>query len=75
MYDLSAFQCNLLYVDAGFDEAHELAIKDELDGYYEGDAHHGRLHPNHDKTQTRRGNAELRARCDWGTQYFGIVEA
>lgn len=35
MYDLTAFQRDLLYVVAGLDEPHGLAIKEELENYYE----------------------------------------
>ncbi|MCU4743067.1 PadR family transcriptional regulator [Halobacteria archaeon AArc-m2/3/4] len=48
MYDLTGFQRDLLYVAAGLDEPHGLAIKDELDDYYESEIHHGRLYPNLD---------------------------
>lgn len=48
MYDLTGFQRDLLYVIAGLDAPHGLAIKDELDDYYEGEIHHGRLYPNLD---------------------------
>jgi DNA-binding PadR family transcriptional regulator len=48
MYDLSAFQRDLLYVIAGLDEPHGLAIKDELELYYEKNIQHGRLYPNLD---------------------------
>lgn len=46
MYDLTGFQRDLLYVIAGLDEPHGLAIKDELDSYYDTEVHHGRLYPN-----------------------------
>jgi DNA-binding PadR family transcriptional regulator len=48
MYDLTGFQRDLLYVIAGLDEPHGLAIKDELEKYYESEIHHGRLYPNLD---------------------------
>lgn len=48
MYDLTAFQRDLLYVAAGLDEPHGLAIKEELEDYYEKEVHHGRLYPNLD---------------------------
>lgn len=48
MYDLTGFQRDLLYVTAGLDEPHGLAIKDELEEYYEKEIHHGRLYPNLD---------------------------
>ena len=49
MYDLTHFQRDLLYVIAGEDKPHGLAIKDELEDYYEGEIHHGRLYPNLDE--------------------------
>ncbi|AFK20759.1 PadR family transcriptional regulator (plasmid) [Haloferax mediterranei ATCC 33500] len=48
MFDLTGFQRDLLYVMAGFDEPHGLAIKGELEDYYETEIHHGRLYPNLD---------------------------
>jgi len=48
MYDLTGFQRDILYVTAGLEEPHGLAIKDELDDYYEQEINHGRLYPNLD---------------------------
>ena len=48
MYDITAFQRDLLYVIAGLDDPHGLAIKDDLEDYYEKEIHHGRLYPNLD---------------------------
>ncbi len=48
MYDLTGFQRDLLYVIAGLDEPHGLAIKEELEDYYESEVNHGRLYPNLD---------------------------
>ncbi|NKE38093.1 PadR family transcriptional regulator [Natronococcus sp. JC468] len=48
MYDLTAFQRDLLFVVAGLDEPHGLGIKEELEDYYEKEVHHGRLYPNLD---------------------------
>ena len=48
MYDLTGFQRDLLYVIAGLTEPHGLAIKDELEDYYQTEVHHGRLYPNLD---------------------------
>ena len=48
MYDLTGFQRDLLYVIAGLNEPHGLAIKEELEDYYEKEIHHGRLYPNLD---------------------------
>jgi len=48
MHDLTGFQRDLLYVTAGLEEPHGLAIKDELEEYYGSEIHHGRLYPNLD---------------------------
>lgn len=48
MDDLIGFQRDLLYVIAGHDEPHGLAIKEDLEDYYDGDINHGRLYPNLD---------------------------
>ena len=48
MYDLTAFQRDLLYVVAGLDEPHGLAVKEELEDHYEKEVNHGRLYPNLD---------------------------
>ena len=48
MYDLTGFQRDMLYIIASEDGQHGLAIKDELDRYYETDINHGRLYPNLD---------------------------
>ena len=48
MYDLTGFQRDLLYVISGHEEPHGLAIKEELEAYYEKEIHHGRLYPNLD---------------------------
>ncbi|QGX93382.1 PadR family transcriptional regulator (plasmid) [Haloplanus rallus] len=48
MHDLTGFQRDILYVTAGLEEPHGLAIKDELDAYYEQEINHGRLYPNLD---------------------------
>jgi DNA-binding PadR family transcriptional regulator len=48
MHDLTGFQRDILYVTVGLKEPHGLAIKDELDDYYEQEINHGRLYPNLD---------------------------
>jgi PadR family transcriptional regulator, regulatory protein PadR len=48
MYDLTGFQRDLLYVVGGSDDPHGLAIKDDLEDYYDKEIHHGRLYPNLD---------------------------
>lgn len=57
MHDLTGFQRDLLFVVAGLDEPHGLAIKNELEGYYEDEIHHGRLYPNLD-TLVEKGLVE-----------------
>ena len=57
MYDLTGFQRDLLYVTAGLDEPHGLALKTELEDYYEKEIHHGRLYPNLD-TLVEKGLVE-----------------
>ncbi|WP_435079282.1 helix-turn-helix transcriptional regulator [Halococcus sp. AFM35] len=49
MYDLTGFQRDLLYVAVGKDEPKGLALKEELEQYYESQIHHGRLYPNLDE--------------------------
>ncbi|MCL7418867.1 MAG: PadR family transcriptional regulator [Halalkalicoccus sp.] len=48
MYDLTGFQRDLLYVIGGLDDPHGLALKAELEEYYETEIHHGRLYPSLD---------------------------
>lgn len=48
MNDLTGFQRDLLFAVAGMDEPHGLAIKNELEGYYDEEINHGRLYPNLD---------------------------
>lgn len=48
MHDLTGFQRDLLYVIAGLDTPHGLAIKRELDQYYQTPINYGRLYPNLD---------------------------
>jgi len=57
MHDLTGFQRDILYVIAGLEEPHGLAIKDKLEDYYEGEIHHGRLYPNLD-TLVEKGLVE-----------------
>lgn len=67
MRELSGFQRDVLYVIAGLDEPNGLAIKDELEEYYETSIDRGQLYPNLDSLaedglieknqQTKRRNA------------------
>ena len=59
MYDLTGFQRDLLYVIASLQEPHDLAIKQELEEYYQKEIHHGRLYPNLD-TLVEKGEKDRR---------------
>jgi len=48
MFDLTGFQRDLLYTIAGKEGQSGLAIKSELEQYYECEINHGRLYPNLD---------------------------
>ncbi|MFB6073633.1 MAG: PadR family transcriptional regulator [Haloarculaceae archaeon] len=71
MHDLTGFQRDLLYVIAGLDEPHGLAIKDELEDYYEGEVNHGRLYPNLD-TLVEKGLVEKGQR-DRRTNFYKLT--
>ncbi len=71
MYDLTGFQRDLLYVIAGQDEPHGLAIKEELETYYEKEIHHGRLYPNLDDV-VEKGLVE-KGELDQRTNYYTIT--
>ncbi|SEO75300.1 Transcriptional regulator PadR-like family protein [Halorientalis persicus] len=71
MYDLTGFQRDLLYVVAGQDEPHGLAIKDELEDDYEKEIHHGRLYPNLD-TLVEKGLLE-KGEQDRRTNYYIVT--
>jgi PadR family transcriptional regulator PadR len=71
MYDLTGFQRDLLYVIAGLAEPHGLAIKEELENYYEKEIHHGRLYPNLD-TLVEKGLVDKGER-DRRTNYYTLT--
>ena len=68
MYDLTGFQRDLLYITAGLDDPHGLAIQDELGDYYEEEIHHGRLYPNLD-TLVEKGLVEKSQRDKRTNEY------
>ena len=72
MHDLTGFQHDLLYVIEGLDEPHGLAIKDELDDYYQKEIHHGRLYPNLD-TIVEKGLVD-KGKQDRRTNYYTITD-
>jgi DNA-binding PadR family transcriptional regulator len=73
MHDLTAFQRDLLYVVAGLDGPHGLAIKTELEKYYKSEVNHGRLYPNLDSLVdeglVRKGQRDER------TNYYRLTPA
>ncbi|WP_122089928.1 PadR family transcriptional regulator [Halalkalicoccus subterraneus] len=71
MYDLTGFQRDLLYVISGLDEPHGLALKDELEEYYETEIHHGRLYPNLD-TLVNKGLVE-KSQMDRRTNSYALT--
>jgi len=71
MNDLTGFQRDLMYVIAGGDEPHGLAIKEELEKYYESEVHHGRLYPNLD-TLVDKGLVDKGQR-DQRTNYYTLT--
>jgi DNA-binding PadR family transcriptional regulator len=71
MHDLTGFQRDLLYTIAGLDNPHGLAIKDELENYYEKEIHHGRLYPNLD-TLVDKGLVE-KGDKDRRTNYYTLT--
>ncbi|MFC7007409.1 PadR family transcriptional regulator [Halalkalicoccus salilacus] len=72
MFDLTGFQRDLLYVIAGLDEPHGLAIKEELEAYYTKEVHHGRLYPNLD-TLVEEGYVE-KGKVDRRTNFYRLSE-
>ena len=72
MYDLNGFQRDLLYTAAGKDKPHGLALKNELEKYYESEIHHGRLYPNLD-TLVEKGLLE-KGQIDRRTNYYHVTQ-
>jgi len=72
MHDLTGFQRDLLYVIAGMDEPHGLAIKDEIEGYYGTEINHGRLYPNLD-TLVEKGLVE-KGQIDQRTNSYSLTQ-
>ncbi|WP_134672322.1 hypothetical protein [Halorussus marinus] len=62
MHDLTGFQRDILYVIAGLDEPHGLAVKAELDK-------RTNLY-----SLTQRGSREIEARREWEDEYIESAE-
>jgi DNA-binding PadR family transcriptional regulator len=73
MHDLTAFQRDILYVLSGSEDAYGLAIKQELEDYYEGEVNHGRLYPNLDDL-VERGLVE-KGQLDRRTNSYNLTDA
>lgn len=71
MNDLTGFQRDLLYVIGGNEQPHGLAIKEEIEDYYETTIHHGRLYPNLD-TLVENGLVE-KGSLDRRTNYYELT--
>jgi DNA-binding PadR family transcriptional regulator len=71
MDDLTGFQRDLLVAIAGMDEPHGLAVKEELEAYYDKEVHHGRLYPNLD-TLVEKGLVE-KGEHDRRTNYYRVT--
>lgn len=71
MYDLTGFQRDLLYITAGMEEPHGLAIKEELEDYYGTEIQHGRLYPNLD-TLVEKGLVE-KGEIDKRTNSYNVT--
>nr|WP_084383856.1 helix-turn-helix transcriptional regulator [Halalkalicoccus paucihalophilus] len=54
MPELTSFQRDLLYVIAGLSEPYGVAVKDELEAYYDKQIHAGRLYPGLDTLVNKR---------------------
>ena len=70
--DLTGFQRDLLYVIAGLEDPHGLALKDDLEDYYNKEIHHGRLYPNLD-TLVNKGLIE-KGQLDRRTNVYTLTD-
>lgn len=73
MQELTGFQRDLLIAVAGLEEPHGLAVKEELDDYYETEINHGRLYPNLDEL-VDMGLLE-KGVIDRRTNYYALTSA
>lgn len=73
MNDLTAFQCDLLYVIAVSDHSSGQDIKADVQQYYSSEINHGRLYPNLDSLV----NKELveKGEVDRRTNYYDLNDS
>lgn len=72
MHELTAFQRDILYVIAGMGEPRGVAVKEELDKYYEEDIVYSRLYQNLNRLADRGYIAK--GRIDDRTNKYVITE-
>ncbi len=72
MFDLTAFQRDLLYVITGLSEPHGLEIKKEIQESYSTEINHGRLYPNLD-TLVEKGLVD-KGEKDKRTNFYVITK-
>jgi DNA-binding PadR family transcriptional regulator len=71
MHDLTGFQRDLLYVVARLGDPKGVAIKDELEQYYDATIDRGRLYPNLD-TLVEEGLVD-KERTDYRTNVYTLT--
>jgi len=72
MQNLTGFQRDILYVIAALEEPHGIAVKAELDDYYQQEINHGRLYPNLDSI-VDKGLVE-KGELDRRTNYYILTK-
>lgn len=72
MPDLTGFQRDLPYVINDHEKPDELALKEDLEGYYEKEIHHWQLFPNVD-THVEKGFVE-KGEADRQTNYYILTK-
>lgn len=68
MFELTAFQRDILYAIAGLEDPTGTDIKADLDSYYEDEVYHGRLYPNLDEL-VGKGLVEKGQKDDRANEY------
>lgn len=71
MYDLTAFQRDILYILANLEKPYGLAIKNELETYYEGSINPGRMYQSLDSLVDK--GLVNKGRHDGRTNYYTLT--